>query len=205
MSTQKFLSQNLNLARFVRNVACDFFYDFQTQWITWNVPLWIWVVICHKKQLARNEWLLVVISNTTVLRIQASKSPKGIAASAFVATTIPADTFHPHLPCWEGVCWDKQRLKTWYGNIFIIQTLQNTKTLLFSFPWELFKNIKRNFESRIVARVMKILFLSWGGDFFSNVVLLFLRVAFFTVLARFHSCFHFFIMVCLTKIVGLFL
>ena len=77
------------------------------------------------------------------------------------------------------------------------------QSLLFSFPWELFKNIKRNFESRIVARVMKILFLSWG-DFFSNVVLLFLRVVFYMVLARFHSCFHFFIMVCLTKIVGLF-
>ena len=140
-------TQNVNVARFVRNVACDFFYDFQTQWITWNVPLWIWVVICHKKQLVRNEWLLVVISNTTVLRIQASKSPKGIAASAFVATTIPADTFHPHLPCWEGVCWDKQRLKTWYGNIFIIQTLQNTKFSFF-FPLRAFQKHQTKFRKQ---------------------------------------------------------
>ena len=111
-------TQNVNVARFVRNVEFDFFYDFQTQWITWNVPLWIWVVICHKKQLVRNEWLLVVISNTTVLRIQASKSPKGIAASAFVATTIPADTFHPHLPCWEGVCWDKHMKNMIWKHIY---------------------------------------------------------------------------------------
>ena len=112
-----------------------------------DCPLWIWVVICHKKQLVRNEWLLVVISNTTVLRIQASKSPKGIAVSAFVATTIPADTFHPHLPCWEGVCWDKQRLKTWYGNIFIIQTLQNTKFPFF-FPLRAFQKHQTKFRKQ---------------------------------------------------------
>ena len=77
----------------------------------------------------------------------------------------------------EKVSAETNTWKTWYGNIFIIQTLQNTKSSFF-FPWELFKNIKRNFESRIAARVMKILFLSWG-DFFSNVVLLFFEGCFF--------------------------
>ena len=157
-----------------------------------DCPLWIWVVICHKKQLVRNEWLLVVISNTVLRTLQKSEGNCG-GCWSFCGYHYTCWHFSPASLFVRGV-WDKQHDMETY----LSSSLQNTKSSL-SPELCLRSNQKgcsktSNEISKAVAGNENPVF----EDFFLNVVLLFFlrgRVAFFTVLARFHSCFHIFIMV----------
>ena len=77
--------------------------------------------------------------------------------------------------------------------------------LFFFFPLRAFQKHQTKFRKQNCGAGNENPVFELRRFFFSNVVLLFFwGWLFFTVLARFHSCFHFFIMVCLTKIVGLF-
>ena len=89
-----------------------------------DCPLWIWVVICHKKQLGRNEWLLVVISNTVLRTLQKSEGNCG-GCWSFCRYHYTCWHFSPASLFVRGV-WDKQHDMETY----LSSSLQNTKSSL---------------------------------------------------------------------------
>ena len=159
-----------------------------------DCPLWIWVVICHKKQLGRNEWLLVVISNTVLRTLQKSEGNCG-GCWSFCRYHYTCWHFSPASSLLRRCLLRQTTPKNMIWKHIYHPDLTEYKVSFF-LSLESFSKTSNEISKAVAGNENPVF-----EDLFLNVVLLFFflrgrrRVAFFTVLARFHSCFHIFIMV----------